>query len=524
MRKIWDFPGGVHPPDNKHQSTQHAIKTAPIPSQLVLPLSQHAGQPAKPVVETGEYVLKGQLIASAEGFVSAAIHAPTSGKISAIEKRPVADPSGLPEMCIVLQSDQQDRWCELNAQEDYRVLEPQTINAQLQGKGIVGLGGAGFPTSVKLMPSADMAINTLIINAAECEPYITADDMLMREKAEQIIQGCLILMKVLSVEECLIGIEKNKSEAAAMLTHQIIEQKVEHKIQLGLIPTKYPSGGEKQLIQLLTGMEVPNGGIPAEIGIVCVNVGTTFAIYEATVLGRPLVSRVVTFTGAALGKPGNYRVLVGTSIAELLQLCEFNPDAAFRLVLGGPMMGFTLTNTDTPVTKTTNCILAATRKELPPVAQEKPCIRCGICEAACPASLLPQQLYWFSKADEFDKALSHNLLDCIECGACAYVCPSDIPLVQYYRYAKGKVREQEHEHTQSEFARQRFEARQTRLEAEQQEKAARRAARAKTVAAKNTSTDDSKVAVIEAALQRAKAKKSAQHSAIKIDNNTDTNE
>jgi electron transport complex protein RnfC len=515
-RQLFDFHGGIHPPENKTQSTQTAIEPCFIPGKLVLPLQQHIGQQSKPLVLPGDRVLKGQMIAASDGYVSAALHAPTSGTVTAITAHALPHPSGLTETCMIIEPDGKDEWGERHAIADYRQADKEILLQQIRDAGITGLGGAGFPTAVKLNPSEDLRIDTLILNAAECEPYITADDMLMRERANEVVAGLQIIAHILQAEQCLIGIEDNKPEAIKALQDVLDAEQQEIPVRVVRIPTKYPSGGEKQLIQILTGKEVPNGGIPADIGIVCQNVGTAVAVYRAVDHGEPLISRITTLTGEALGRQGNIEVLLGTPIKELLSHFEVDPAQLHRLVMGGPMMGFTLTDTDLPVVKATNCILAATRKELPDPAPEQACIRCGMCAEACPASLLPQQLYWFSKSREFDKALSHNLLDCIECGACSYVCPSNIPLVQYYRFAKGEIRHEEHERTASDHARQRFEARQARLEQEEAEKEAKRKARAEAAAtakkAKQTTKDDSaevdpKAAVIQAALERAQARK-----------------
>lgn len=481
--ELHDFKGGIHPAENKHQSTELSIGQAPLPERLILPVSQHIGAPARVLVTEGQQVLKGQPLAAAEGFVSVPVHAPTSGTIGRIGEHALPHSSGMSGLCIELIPDGQDSWCEHQGLQDYREHAPADLVAMIKNAGIAGLGGAGFPSHVKLASSQHKTIDTLILNGAECEPYITADDMLMRERADAVIEGALILLHILNPECCLIGIEDNKPEAIVALKHALnSSDKDTHKIQVVAIPTKYPSGGEKQLIQILTGKEVPNGGIPADIGIVCQNVGTATAIYNAVCKGEPLISRIVTLTGKACAQPRNYEVLIGTPVQSLLDLAGVDRKQMQRLIMGGPMMGFTLTDLSVPVVKTTNCLLAPNKKELPIAPAAQACIRCGMCTEACPAQLLPQQLYWFSRAEEFDKAEAHNLFDCIECGACAYVCPSNIPLVQYYRYAKGEIRLEKADKLKSERAKQRFEARTARLEREQAEKDARRAARAEAAA------------------------------------------
>jgi len=477
MDKIWPFHGGVHPPGNKSQSNQTTIVPMPVPPQLVLPVNQHIGAAAKAIVSVGDKVLKGQLIASAQGFVSANIHAPSSGTISAIEERILPHASALLGTCIVIDTDGADQWIEQKT-HDVDALDTAQLLQIIQTAGITGLGGAGFPSAVKLQ--ARQPITTLIINAAECEPYITADDRLMREHAQQVITGIGLLARILSQPKCIIGIEDNKPEAIEALT---AAAKTAQGIEVRVIPTKYPSGGEKQLIEILTGKQVPHGGIPADIGLVCQNVGTVKAIADAILLSRPLISRTTTVTGKAAVNAGNYEVLIGTPVADLLAFAQVDLNRTSRLVMGGPMMGFTLQDPDVPIIKSTNCILAAADLELAPVADHHACIRCGQCEVACPAELLPQQLFWFAQAEEFEKAKNHNLSDCIECGACAWVCPSEIPLVQYYRYAKGRVKSLKEEAQMAEQARIRFESREQRLVDEKLAKEEKRKARAEAAAA-----------------------------------------
>ncbi|ABC28728.1 predicted NADH:ubiquinone oxidoreductase, subunit RnfC [Hahella chejuensis KCTC 2396] len=514
MRQIWDFHGGVHPPENKSQSTSRPIRKATLPKTLILPLSQHIGQPAKALVAPGQKVLKGEVVAAAEGPVSVAVHASSSGTVTAVERRPVPHPSGLSDVCIVIETDGEDAWTHLTPCEDYRALSPEQLLERVRQGGIAGMGGAGFPTAIKLHPPRNDKVNALILNAAECEPYITADDMLMRERADEVIRGMEIMAQLLEPEECLIGIEDNKPEAIAALQQAASGTHIE----VVVIPTKYPSGGEKQLIKILTGLEVPHGKIPADIGVMCQNVGTAAAVYRAVRFGEPLISRITTVTGDGVATPGNFEVLLGAPMSDLLQQAGFDADKTDRLIMGGPMMGFSLTDLDLPLVKTSNCIMAVSAKEFPRPDPAQACIRCGLCAEACPAELLPQQLYWFSKAQEFDKAENYNLFDCIECGACSYVCPSSIPLVQYYRYAKHQIRMTVQEQQKSDKARERFEFRQARLEREKEEKEARRKARAEAAAKaqaekaaqqQDAPADvDPKKAAIEAAIKRAQAKRS----------------
>ena len=507
MRKLYDFHGGIHPPENKRQSLGEPIRPAGIPPELVLPLNQHAGAPAIPVVEVGNRVLKGQLLAAPGGVISAAVHASSSGTVSAIEERPVPHPSGLGAPCVVIETDGEDRWADLPVPADYRNREPAQLLEQIRAAGIAGMGGAGFPAAVKLTSGTHHSIDTLIINGTECEPYITADDVLMRERAADILEGVAVLRHILRPREVLIGVEDNKPEAIAALRAAIGDQPVE----VAVFPTKYPSGGEKQLIEILTGRQVPSGGLPADIGIVCQNVGTTVAVRDAVVHGRPLISRITTVTGEAVLRPGNYEVLLGTPMQYLLTLAGWQADQCERLVMGGPMMGFTLTHPQAPVIKTSNCLLAPTPGELPAPAPAQACIRCGLCAEACPASLLPQQLFWFARGKESDKLEAHNLFDCIECGACSWVCPSHIPLVQYYRAAKADILQQRRDQEKAEHSRLRFEARQARLEREEAEREAKRAARKQAAEQRaKAAAADGEEDPIQAAIARAQAKKAAQ--------------
>jgi electron transport complex protein RnfC len=510
MSKIHGFHGGIHPPENKHQSVRTPIADAGIPPELVIPLSQHIGTPAGVVVTIGQHVLKGQVIAEAQGFVSVPKHAPTSGTIHAIEDRQIAHPSGHFAPCIVIIPDGKDEWIECRGTPDYQALDKLQLIDLIRHAGIAGMGGAGFPSSVKLSVKAGTHIETLIINGTECEPYITADDVLMRERADQIIEGAKILRHIIGPGETLIGVEDNKPEGIAALRTAAQGSGIE----IVEFPTKYPSGGEKQLIEILTGKQVPSGGLPSQVGVVCQNIGSTVAIYEAVVHGKPLISRVTTVTGNAVREPQNFQVLIGTPMRYLLDKAGYQPEKNNRLIMGGPMMGFTVPAIDVPIVKTTNCVLAPTEAELPTPPPAQACIRCGMCAQACPVSLLPQQLFWFAQGKEFEKLEHHNLFDCIECGACSYVCPSNIPLVQYYRASKAEILQLRRDHEKSEASRIRFEARQQRLEQAEAEKEAKRAARKKAAEQRAQATsDNSGEDPIQAAIERAKAKKAAQQDA-----------
>jgi len=512
MNRTWVTPGGVHPPENKHQSMTQQIGSLPIPDKLVIPLSQHIGAAAAACVEVGQHVLKGQLIAEAAGVVSIPMHAPTSGTISAIEHRPIAHASGMLAPCIEITSDGADSWIEHQGISDYEHTSPEKLLEIVANAGITGMGGAGFPSAVKLNPGRQRPIDTLIINATECEPYITADDSAIRERAGEIVDGIKILSAILGhPHNILIGIEDNKPEAIAALQPHVEST----GISIVVFPTKYPSGGEKQLIYILTGKELPAGKLPADLGMVCINIGTTYAIKRAVIDGEPLISRVTTVTGEAVGTQRNYDVLIGTPVSHLLAHNQFDQERCSRVIMGGPMMGFSLPSAEVPVVKTTNCILAPSYAEIPEDEPAQPCIRCGMCAEACPVSLLPQQLFWYAQAQDHDRLEAHNLFDCIECGACSYVCPSNIPLVQYYRSAKGEIRQAHDEKIRSDHARERFEFHKARIEQAEQEKEAKRAARreaaqqAKSATATNGSSGGSSAADIIAAAQARAAAKQA---------------
>ncbi|PAU39414.1 electron transport complex subunit RsxC [Vibrio coralliilyticus] len=499
---LWDFPGGVHPPENKKQSVKSEIAKASIPQEIVLPVKQHIGKPGTITVEVGEQVLKGQPLTKYDTSFMLPVHAPTSGKITAIESRTTAHPSGLAETCIIISPDGEDRWIERKTDNDFTQRTPDELIEIIRQAGVSGMGGAGFPTAKKIQAGLART-EILIVNAAECEPYITADDMLMQEHADEVIKGIEIVEHILKPKLTIIGIEDNKPQAIKTL-----EQAAEHKdIVIRVIPTKYPSGGEKQLIKILTNKEVPVNSIPADIGLLVQNVGSLQAIKRAVCDGEPLVERIVTLTGDTFKQPRNVKALIGTPVQSLLDEFGYKADKKLpRLIMGGPMMGFTLPHANVPITKTANCILAPTRKEISPNQYEMACIRCGQCAEACPASLLPQQLQWHSKAEEYDKCEELNLKDCIECGACAFVCPSEIPLVQYYRQAKAEMRTRKEESEAAERAKIRFEEKKARLERDKAERENRfkKAADDRRKDMKKTGGDDA----IAAAIARVKAQKS----------------
>ncbi|MCP5277582.1 MAG: electron transport complex subunit RsxC [Thiobacillus sp.] len=510
-RKLHNFPGGVHPAGHKAESNASPIRPMPLLPRYVVPLRQHIGTPARPLVQVGDRVLKGQMIGAAEGYVSTAVHAPTSGKVTAIEPRAVPHPSGLFDEAIVIEADGEDRSIGMQPL-DWRTLDPSALRNRIREMGLAGLGGAVFPSYIKLNPGASRngasPIHTLILNGAECEPWITCDDRLMRERATQMLEGARIMGHMLGARTVIVGVEDNKPEAIAALTKALSEAEADD-IEIVTVPTCYPGGGGKQLAYTLTGVEVPTGGLSTDVGIQVFNVGTAFSLYQAVMHGEPLISRVVTVTGH-VGTPGNFEARVGTPISDLLAAAGGSLEGASGEIIGGPMMGFDLMDLAAPVTKAVNCVLVKSPALFPPKPEALPCIRCGACARACPVELQPFEMYWFSRARDFGKAQGYNLFDCIECGCCSFVCPSHIPLVDYYRFAKSEIWEREREKQSSDQARTRHEFKTYRLEREKQEKAdkfAKAAAETKAKASTAETGDDpeaaKKKAILEAALARA---------------------
>lgn len=527
--KIFKFNGGVHPPENKTQSTQLPIGQLPLPATLVLPLRQHVGNIPKVKVNVGDQVLKGQLLAEAEGTVSAAIHAPTSGHITAIEDAIIPHPSGLPDHCITITPDGKDQWIKRTPQ-DWRNAERKDLVASLRLSGIVGLGGATFPTHIKLRADGKSGIHTLVINAAECEPYITCDDMLMRERADEIVKGIEIAQYLLGAQKVMIGIEDNKPEAT-----KAMQAATENTgMEVIVVPTLYPSGDARRLVHLLLGTEIPHDKRSTEVGLQVFNVATVLALYRYFEFGEPAISRIVSMTGN-IQTPQNFEVLFGTPLLHLVAAAGGAKIDTTHYIMGGPMMGFDLPTEHVPITKAANCIIAASPKLFAPPPPAMPCIRCARCADACPVSLQPQELYWFAKSDNFEKAADYKLFDCIECGACSYVCPSNIPLVQYYRYAKSEIIAADKAKEAANLARERNDFRLARLEREKLERAQKHAERAQgnkqaptqdlprekndalevsqdkasSDAVMKTDANDAKKAAIAAAIERAKAAKAA---------------
>ena len=460
--------GGLRLPGFKTTSTAQGIVELPLPAQLVVPLTQHVGDPAQPLVAPGDRVLKGQLIARPDGAFGAPVHAPSSGSVLAIEAWPVSRRRGDPAPCVVIECDGRDEAMQ-HATFDLTSASADALLEHIMAGGIVGLGGAVFPTGQKLMQARSNAAGLLILNGVECEPFISCDDLLMRERADAIVSGARVLMQATSTAQCVVAIESDKP-AAIERVRAAIDALGDPRISLRQVPTIYPSGGEDQLVQLMTGREVPSGGLPTDVGCVVQNVGTAAAIHDWVVNGEPLVSRVTTVTGDGVVNPMNVRARIGTTVAAVVAHAGGYTERARHLVIGGPLTGKSVSTDRVPLVKATNCILVTSAQTV--AGPELPCIRCGECALVCPVRLLPQQLFWHASADNETKLREFGLTDCIECGCCDLVCPSRIPLTADFRAAKGRIRELADEKARAERARRRFEARTERLAREQDERQA----------------------------------------------------
>jgi len=504
--RLGRFHGGLRLEPNKTLSTELPLKSAPIPPRLVHPLNQHAGASSEPMVEIGERVLRGQPISSPTGFISAPVHAGSSGTVVAIETHPVAHPSGLDALCVVVETDGEDEaYAGYPAIPEFATLSPIALRARVRDCGVVGLGGAAFPTAVKL--NAAGALNALILNGAECEPYISCDDTLLRFRADDIASGARIMLHALEVGRCLVAIEDDKPAACEALAGAVARIG-DPRIEVVRVPAIYPEGGERQLITVLTGEEVPADGLPADIGYLVHNVGTAAWVARAILAGEALHSRIVTVTGRGVVQPQNLEVRIGTPIADVVAACGGYTEHARHLLMGGAMMGFSLPSDDIPIIKKTNCLVIGTAEDIAPRGPARACIRCGECARACPAQLLPQQLYWHARADDFDKADAMNLFDCIECGCCDLVCPSHIPLTRYFRYAKSQIWHNERDRVKAEHAKRRHDQREARLEEARAAKRRRLATRTRALEA-GTARETGRKAAIDEIMQRAQEKKDA---------------
>ncbi|MFC1657595.1 electron transport complex subunit RsxC [Candidatus Moduliflexota bacterium] len=426
------FKGGVHPSYRKDGTSAVAIEALEPPSTVVIPLQQHIGAPCTALVKAGDEVRTGTRVGQAEAFVSAPVHATISGKVKSVGPQP--HPAGISVAAVVIESDGTDTW-EDREPNDPDTLSPEELKVLVREAGIVGLGGATFPTHVKLSPPAEKPIDTLVINGAECEPYLTADHRIMVEHPGGILKGASILAKILGVSRIIVGVEGNKPDAIAAL-----KDSAKGSADIVTLPVEYPQGAEKQLIKALLNREVPPPppGLPMDVGVVVQNVGTCLAIKEAVCDGKALVERVVTVSGSGITKPANLRVRIGTPFSTLAEACGGMKDGVVRVLMGGPMMGIAQHGLEPPVIKGTSGLLFLRKDEIN-AGPERGCIRCGRCVRACPMILSPQTIVLYARNKLFEKAEQWRALDCIECGCCSWSCPSSIPLVQYIRYAKGQI-------------------------------------------------------------------------------------
>ncbi|HRQ65917.1 MAG TPA: electron transport complex subunit RsxC [Xanthomonadaceae bacterium] len=500
--RLHNFPGGLKLDPKKSVSTVRPLHVCPLPDEIVLPLAQHAGLAAEPVVAVGDEVLAGQLLARAAPGLSAPVHASTSGRIKAIEPRPVARAPFADETCIVIEPDGRDAWRRLPPIAHPLNAPAESLIERIHEAGVVGLGGAVFPTAEKISVPREL----LIVNGAECEPYIACDDSLIRARPHSVIYGARIAARILDAKRIIIAVEDHMEVAYTALSRTLARELAESDrtpadpgtrpgstlhfeedaegalerpipVDLVKVHTRYPEGGERQLIKVLTGMEVPSGGLPRDIGVASINVGTAAAICAAVVHGEPLTSRVVTVSGAGIAEPRNFEVRLGTPIEHLVAAAGGYTDRAARLLLGGPMMGLALPHDRFPVTKSSNCVLALPADELRDHTAEMPCIRCMACVPVCPARLMPQELHRHIVARDWKATERIGLFDCIECGCCDLVCPSHIALVDWFRHAKAELRHRRDEDRRAVAARERFEARQQRLQRQHAEREARQQAR-----------------------------------------------
>ena len=428
------FRGGIHPAENKHFSEKKPIEKLPAPEIAYVLLSQHIGAPAKPVVKKGDEVKFGQKIGESAGFISANIHSPVSGKVKSIEDIPHF--LGGYSAAIIIENDGNDTPAdELEKHSDWKNLPPDQIPKIAAEAGIVGMGGATFPTNVKLSPPKDKKVHTVIINGAECEPYLTADHRLMLEHPDAIVEGAEMIRYALGADRLIIAIEENKPDAVESM-RKTVEGK---NIEVAVLKTKYPQGAEKQLINALTGLEVPSGGLPFDVGCYVQNVGTAKAIRDAVIDGMPLVERVVTISGLAVKEPKNVLARVGTPLSELLEFAGGASGEIGKVIMGGPMMGLDQLTLDTPVTKGTSGVLFIPPEQAK-VGEENHCILCASCIDVCPMKLMPTSIAHNAKYEKFNIAKRLGALDCIECGSCVYVCPANINLLHYIRWAKAEIR------------------------------------------------------------------------------------
>lgn len=437
------FPGGIHPPENKELTENCAIEPGPNPKQLQILLSQHLGVPCQPLVNKKDTVTANQVIGKTDAFVSAGVHSPVNGTVKevALASHPVIGR----EMSVVIDVDPESSAIQLpditkfTTDFDETAYEPEQIRIKTGDAGVVGMGGAGFPTRVKMEPNPNTPLDTIIVNACECEPYITCDYRMMLEWADKLIAGVKLIRQATSCEKVFIGIEDNKPQAVKLISEKVKISKNCKNIKVVSVKTKYPQGGERQLIRSILNKDVPTGGIPPMIGVLVCNVATAIAVADAVVLDTPLTHRVVTVSGTGINKVGNFYCAVGTTVGDLVEFCGGLKDDAVKIIMGGPMMGFAVADMSTPLTKTSGSVLALTKKEIGTAKfqqRQTPCIRCGRCLNVCPVNINPTIIAHAVKNDMLDKAKENYMNSCIECGCCSYVCPANIEITGYIKTGK----------------------------------------------------------------------------------------
>ena len=431
--KFFGFRGGVHPPENKIQTENMAVEEVKAPKMLYVALLQHIGAPLDPIVAVGDRVLKGQKIADSQAFMSSPIHSPVSGIVKRIEDHVFPLMGRI--KTVIIENDEQETWDELSKIEKWENVDRRTLLTMIREKGIVGIGGASFPTHIKLDPPADAKIDTLLLNGAECEPYLNSDNRLMIENPEKIINGIKIIKKILRVNRAIVGIEENKPEAIASMRKAVEGTGIE----IAPLKTKYPQGGEKQLIKAVLDRQVPSGKLPSAVGVVVQNTGTAAAIYDGIVNGIPLIEKVVTVSGKGIINPKNVKIAIGTPFSYLLDYCGVNREVVDKLVMGGPMMGMAQFSEEAPVIKGTSGLLALTKEETNPY-KTRACIGCGKCVEACPMGLEPLMFARLAAFEQWEQLKEYSLMDCIECGSCAYICPANRPLTEAIKIGKSKLR------------------------------------------------------------------------------------
>jgi electron transport complex protein RnfC len=499
--RLYHFPGGLKLRHHKKVSCEIALERAPLPEILYVPLGRSAQDAGRVLVESDDFVLKGQPLTRVDDDLQVTVHAPTSGRIAETVDRPASWPPGRQRPCLTLVPDGRDNWMDPEPLDDWADIDRGALIDHLRAMGLTGLGGAMFPTAAKLRGDWP-SIDTLIVNGAECEPWISCDEMLMRTAPEKVISGALVLARAVGATQVLIGIEDQMNTVESRLNKARKAVNGGDAVRVVKVTTIYPEGGERQLIQVLTGREVPHDGLPQDLGVVCHNVATAAAGHDAVIEGRPVVERIVTVTGPGIAAPRNLITLIGTTLSHLLDQAGGPSDDTRRLILGGPMSGIALPCDQGPVTKGTNCLLALVDQQFEQARPTLPCINCGECVRVCPASLLPQMLFKSIAAERWQEAAELHLSDCIDCGCCAQVCPSHIPLVDWYRHGKGELELKRLDDRRAALAKRRHDTRNRRLESERAERQARRERRREKLAEPDQARDE-----IQAAIERARARK-----------------